>query len=183
MSRLSATKAASTAAAEAKAARDIVVPHLVTARDAVAPAIGHARDTVLPALEHARKAVEEALKDDVLPRVAAGIAATEPARDEAVRRGSAAIAALRGQIEAPAPARVRIGHRVGKLLIVTAVGAAAVAAYRAWKLPHGGEDWVQADTFTSGAVPGTGADADKAPANDDIAVANGRPAGATTSGR
>lgn len=167
MSRLSAKEAASTAAAEAKHAREYLVPHLVTAREAVVPAIGHAREAVLPALESARKSVEGTLKSDVLPRVAASLAATEPARDEAMRRGSAAIAALRGQVEAPPAHTGR--RRIGKVLIVTAVAAAAVAAWRAWKLPHNSEDWVQADTFTSGAVPGTG---NEAPA--DAGNPNGR---------
>lgn len=174
MSRLTAKKAASTAAAEAKTAREMIVPHLVTAREAVGPALGHAREAVLPALEQARALVEDRLKDDVLPRVAAGLAATEPAREEAMRRGTAAIAALRGEIEPPQPK----SNRMGKVLIVTAIGAACFAAWKAWKLPHDSDDWVHADTFTSGAVPGTegaGAEASaERAAGDQNSAANGR---------
>jgi hypothetical protein len=180
MSRLTAKKAASTAAAEAKTAREMIVPHLVSAKEAVVPALGHAREAVLPALEQARALVEDRLKDDVLPRVAAGIAATEPAREEAVRRGTAALAALRGEIDTPQPK----SNRMGKVLVVAAIGAAAFAAWKAWKLPHDSDDWVHADTFTSGAVPGTegaGAEASAERASEEQNVAaNGR---ATSSAR
>ena len=192
MSRLTASRAASTAAAEAKNARDVLVPHLVTARDAVGPALGHAREavlpalghareTVLPALEHARRAVEDTLKDDLMPRVAAGIAATEPARDEALRRGTAAIAALRGQVEPPASHKGR--RAIGIVLIVAAGAAAGTAAWRAWKLPHDSDDWVHTDSFTSGAVPGTdaGASEDAPKAAEEPPATNGqRPAVAGT---
>jgi hypothetical protein len=172
MSRLTATKAAKNTATEAKHVKDFVVPHLVTARDAVGPALGHAREAVAPVLGQARDAaaphlavardkavvpVLHAIKEDVLPRVTAGVsagmAASEPVRTEAMRRGTASIAALRGQIEPPKQHKGR--RRMGKVMIVVAIGAAASAAWKAWKLPHGSDDWVHTDTSTSGTIPTT----------------------------
>lgn len=171
MSRLTAKGAAKTTAAEARHAKDFakeyVVPHLATARDAVGPALEHARGAVVPVLGQARdvaaphlavardKAV--ALKDEVMPKVTAGVsaglAASEPVRTEAIRRGTASIAALRGQIEPPKAHKGR--RRTAKVLIVVAVGAAASAAYKAWKLPHASDDWVHTDAKTDGAIPAT----------------------------
>jgi hypothetical protein len=171
MSRLTATKAAKNTAVEAKHVKDYVVPHLATARDAVVPVLGHAREAVAPVLGQARDAaaphlavardravtpVLHAFKDDVLPRVSAGVsaglAASEPVRAEAMRRGSASIAALRG-IEPPKQHKGR--RRLGKVMIVVALGAAASAAWKAWKLPHGSDDWVHTDAAPGGDIPAT----------------------------
>lgn len=137
-------------------AREAVVPALGHAREAVAPVLGQARDAAAPALAVARdKAV--AIKGDVLPKVTAGVsaglAASEPARTEALRRGTGAIAALRGQLDPPKQHKGR--RRMGKVLIVVAVGAAASAAYKAWKLPHASDDWVHTDAATGGDLPST----------------------------
>ncbi len=61
MSRLTAKRAADSAVAEARHAKEFVVPHFTTARDAVGPALGHAREAMGPALGHARDAVGPAL--------------------------------------------------------------------------------------------------------------------------
>jgi hypothetical protein len=171
MSRLTAKGAAKHTTSEARHAKDFakeyVVPHLATARDAVVPALEHAREAVAPVLGQAREAAAPhltvardkamSLKDEVLPKVAAGVsaglAASEPVRTEAIRRGTASIAALRGQIEPPKTHRGR--RRAGKFLVVVALGAGASAAYKAWKLPHASDDWVHTDATTDGAIPAT----------------------------
>jgi hypothetical protein len=114
-----------------ESARGHIVPAVDNARTHIVPAVEEAREKVGPAVEHARNV----LVDDVVPRVSTAmshaVTASEPYRDEAVRRGTAAYAALRGELEAPKPRRK---HKWARILItVTALGGAAVAAYRVLK--------------------------------------------------
>jgi hypothetical protein len=114
-----------------ESARGHIVPAVDNARTHIVPAVEDAREKVGPAVEHARNV----LVDDVVPRVSTAmshaVTVSEPYRDEAVRRGTAAYAALRGELEAPKPRRK---HKWARILItVTALGGAAVAAYRVLK--------------------------------------------------
>ena len=65
------------------------------------------------------------ITSDVLPVITAALAAaseaTEDVRGETKKRGKAAVAALRGDIEAP----VKKKHRFGNFLIVLGLGGAA----------------------------------------------------------
>lgn len=135
-------------------ARDRAAPQLAHARDVAMPYLAQARDAAAPKLARARHRAQDTLVGEVLPRVsagvAAGMAATEPAREEAARRGTATIAALAGRVDPP-----RRGHRKLKaVLIIGILGAAGAAAYRAWKLPHASDDWVSADAYSDGDIPG-----------------------------
>jgi hypothetical protein len=125
-----APKAAGRAGQHArKTATQTVAPRLETARDSAVSYAGDAADWVQPRYEQARDRV----RSDVVPRVndavSRGLDASEPLRDEALSRGTATLAALRGELEAPRPKRRRRAKRF--LLLLGLVGAAAGAA-AAW---------------------------------------------------
>lgn len=109
-------------------ARESAVKYAEEAREWAAPRVEAARDWAAPRVEPAVTKV----KSDVLPKVAtavtAALAASEPAREEAKTRGTAAIAALKGEVEAPAPKK----HRLRKLFLLAGVVGAAVAGWKAW---------------------------------------------------
>ena len=100
------------------------------------------REMVAPALATAGLKTREVMVDEVLPRVKDGIAATEPYRAEAARRGTAAFHALAGHaVVEPKPRRW--GR---KAFIALLLGAGVGAAWKAWKMPHDSDDWMHTDT-------------------------------------
>jgi Family of unknown function (DUF5324) len=117
------------AAPKLEATKDWAAPHVETAADWAAPHVGTAKDWAAPRVETAAQKV----KDDVLPRVAeavaAAFAASEPAREEAKTRGTAAIAALRGELDPPPSPRRR---RVKRWFMFLTVSGAAVAGWKVW---------------------------------------------------
>jgi hypothetical protein len=127
-SRKSARRAGKKMAPVASDARESAVRYAESTRDWAAPKVEAAREWAAPHVEAGATRV----KDDVLPRVAgavtAALAASEPAREEAKTRGSAAFAALKGEIEAPKPKK----HRMRKLFLLAGVVGAAVAGWKAW---------------------------------------------------
>lgn len=153
--------------AAAVEARGGAVKAAETTRDWAAPKVEAARDWAGPKVEPAVHKV----KDDVLPKVAgavaAAVAASEPAREEARSRGSAAVAALRGEIEAPKPKK----HRLRKLFLVTSVIGAGVAAWKAWAAKSGSkpEPWAAP---ISGATGGSGPTPASTSASDGLATAS-----------
>lgn len=124
---------------KARAANKKAAPVAADARDTAARYAGQTRDWAAPRVEAAKEwaaprvepAVEKVQKD-VLPAVAgavtAALAASEPARHEAASRGSAALAALKGEVAPPKPKR----HRVRKLFLLATVLGAAYAGWKAW---------------------------------------------------
>jgi len=179
-------------------ARAAVAEQLVTTRDKITPGLERARETVTPGFERARDAVEHAreaaapqlasarqtLVEDVIPRVgasvAAALAASEPMRDEAKRRGTATVAALKGDIEPPAPPKRR--RRLGRMLFLTGLSAAAAAAVKTWRDSKNRNQWTTADTYVSTppATPTVTAPADAAGASPDEALADEARATVTT---
>jgi hypothetical protein len=127
-SRKSARRAGKKISPVASDARESAARYAESTRDWAAPKVEAARDWAAPHVEAGATRV----KDDVLPRVAgavsAALAASEPAREEAKTRGSAALAALKGEIEAPKPKK----HRLRKLFLLAGVVGAAVAGWKAW---------------------------------------------------
>jgi vacuolar-type H+-ATPase subunit H len=99
-----------------------------TAREKAGPVISEAREKAAPAVHDAR----DKLATEVLPVITAAIAAageaTEDVRGETKKRGKAAVAALKGDVEAPAPKR----HRFRNFLLVLGLGG--VVAFVAKKL-------------------------------------------------
>lgn len=133
------------AAPKVEATKDWAAPHVETAIDWASPRVETAKDWAAPRVETAAQKV----KDDVLPRVAEAVAAalvaSEPAREEAKTRGTAAIAALRGELDPPTPRRRR---RKRFFLLLTVTGA-AVAGWKVWNSRNRAErpdPWVAATT-------------------------------------
>jgi len=125
---LTLRKSKSRPATYADATKEWAAPKVETAKDWAAPKVETAKDWAAPRVETG----VDKVKSDVLPVVAgavtAALAATEPVRTEAATRGSAALAALRGEVEAPKPKK----HRIRKLFILATVIGAAYAGWKAW---------------------------------------------------
>jgi hypothetical protein len=153
-SRKSARRAGKKMAPVASDARESAVRYAESTRDWAAPKVEAAMEWAAPRVEP----VATRVKEDVLPRVAeavtAALAASEPAREEAKSRGSAAIAALRGEVEAPKPKK----HRVRKLFLLAGVVGAAVAGWKAWvgQSNNQPEPWATPIGTASSAGAGTG---------------------------
>jgi hypothetical protein len=160
-----AAKRAAQAAADRSAplfdaASGRVVPAAQAARHAAEPALSAAWDKAAPLFEQARHRAEDVAHDlaprvesakdkivvDVVPRVGAALtgalAASAPYREEAARRGGAAIAALKGEVEAPKKKR----HIGRNLLVVSGIAGLVALAYKyltgeskssGWQTPSG----------------------------------------------
>ena len=143
-------------------ARESAMKYAESTRDWAAPKVEAAKDWAGPRVEP----VAARVKDDVLPKVAAAVAAalaaSEPAREEAKTRGTAAIAALRGEVEAPKPKK----HRLRKLFLLAGVVGAAVAGWKAWvgQTNRQPEPWATPIGTASSAGVGTVGRPDRVPA-------------------
>jgi hypothetical protein len=132
-------------------ARETATRAAETTREWAAPKVEAAREWATPRVEPAVTKV----KDDVLPKVAgavaAAVAASEPAREEARTRGTAAVAALRGELELEPPKPKK--HRLRKLFLLTSIAGAAWAGYKAWVAKSGNQPEPWATPISS--VPGS----------------------------
>jgi len=173
----------------AEAARPSVEQVVTAATLALAPKVTAARTAALlaaaplveTAREHAADAAHdiapyvETARDRVTEAVAAGIAAAAPYRDEATRRGTAAVAALKGEVE------VKPDHHWGrKILLASGVAGLVFAAYKYLTGESSTSGW---QTPTSAPAPSpanttTGAHAAPATVVDDVtAPADAKPLG------
>jgi hypothetical protein len=117
-------------------ARDRVEPYVTTARERLTPAAEQAlatgreiaRDKIKPAYEHAAETTRETVAPAVAAALATAAANTAPARTEAKIRGTAALAALRGDV--PARRSRRWPLLAGVLALGALIGAAAAEAVR-----------------------------------------------------
>lgn len=165
MTRKDSVRAAtSTAKDSVRHAAEVVAPYAGTAKDAavhyaheartrlapkVAEAAHQARsqyDTHLqPRIEHARDALPPKV-DQVATRARA---VAEPVRDEALSRGTAALAALRGQVSAEdveklsrrRERRCRTGRVARRLAVFGLLTAGAVVAWKWWDR-QANPDWL-----------------------------------------
>jgi Family of unknown function (DUF5324) len=190
-----ATGNAKVSARHAKSAMDKVAPRVshatrqaqCAARDQyehrVAPRIAHARHTLPPTVDRAatraarrtRKAARQAA-DYAGPKMEAARAAAGPAREEAVSRSTAAIAALRGDVT-PAEVhklnrkrvrRARAGKAFKSLGMLGALVGVAVATWRWWD-KQANPGWLVEppaptevnDRSPLGSVDGSSAEADR----------------------
>jgi len=113
-------------------AMDWAAPKVEAARDWAAPRVETAVEWATPRVETAVEKVREDLIPKMAEAVVGALAATEPARKEAKVRGTAAVAALKGELEPPksrkrrqvaVPARCRWrGHRRVECLLQVQVG-------------------------------------------------------------
>jgi hypothetical protein len=115
-----ANRAQRTAAKAQKKAQKKAGPVVEQAWDRVAPAVESAKDRLGPAVEEAR--------DKAGAAVEAAMEASEPYRQEAMKRGTAAWLALRGDLKAPAPRKNR--HWVRNILLAGGIGGSAFLAYK-----------------------------------------------------
>ena len=114
---------------------DRIAPTMETARGKAAPLVAGACEKAGPALAGAREKAAPALegaKDrfttGVLPALTAAVAAssaTEEVREETKKRSMAAVAALRGEVEAP-----KKTHRFRNFLVALGLGGIAAAVTR-----------------------------------------------------
>ena len=133
---------------------DAARPHVESARDSVVAA---ARDSVLPAVhDSAVRAGEKA--EEVAPRVVAAVSgavstallASEPVRDEAMSRGTAAIAALKGEVVVPARKRSKLRRALSLFFLLGATGGAVFA----WRRSQKSDPWtVPASSGPTGIAP------------------------------
>ena len=116
------------------------VPRRVELRQSATQYAGSAREWATPRVESTRAAAQ-AKVDDLVPRIAtavgAALLAAEPVRDEVLKRGTAAIAALKGEV-APPKRRRRPGR---KLFVLLAVLAGAAAGWKAWAGKSSDDEW------------------------------------------
>ncbi|WP_069886646.1 DUF5324 family protein [Streptomyces luteocolor] len=122
----------------------------------VAPRVEQARTHVPPKVDHAaheaaartRKAARQAAEYS-RPRIEHAVAAAQPVREEAASRGTAALAALRGQVSPKEIQRLARKHerraraaRLAKgLAVVGILTAGAVAAWKWWD-KQANPDWL-----------------------------------------
>lgn len=142
-------KAVLVAVPAAAAAKTWAAPKAGAAADWAGPRAGAARNWVGPRVEHA----VDAVRDDVLPKVAAVVAGTaaavQPVREEAMTRGSAAVAALRGEVAPPKPR-----HRGRKALLGAGLLGSLAAAWWAWSQREDSTSWEYDRSDSAGAAGG-----------------------------
>ncbi|MCC3779076.1 DUF5324 family protein [Streptomyces sp. UNOB3_S3] len=167
--------AAEVVAPYAGTAKDTAVHYAHEARTRLAPMVAEAAhqarsqyDTHLhPRIEHARDALPPKV-DQVATRARA---VAEPVRDEALSRGTAALAALRGQVSAEdvekltrrRDRRCRSGRVARRLVVFGLLTAGAVVAWKWWDR-QANPDWLveppeatePADRAHLSSVDGTG---------------------------
>jgi vacuolar-type H+-ATPase subunit H len=166
-------------------ARDKAAPLLADAREKAAPLVADARDKAAPALSEAR----DRLTNDVLPVLTAALAAaneaTDDMRQETAKRGKAAVAALKGEVEAP-----KKTHRLRNLLVVLGLGGIVAAVVKkmsdrepttAWQSSYTPTPAAAGSTDPGGAHRAEEAD-DQGGASPDVAAADAaaEPHSATT---
>jgi hypothetical protein len=100
-----------------------------TAKEKAGPVIAEAREKAGPAVSDAR----EKISTEVIPALTAALAAADEAtaevRGEAGKRGKAAVAALKGEVEAPTPKK---SHKFRNFLLLLGLGG--VVAFVAKKM-------------------------------------------------
>ena len=142
-------------------ARDRVGPLVADARDRVGPAVSDVVERVGPAIVDARHKAGPALVSAAAAAQGARsdlVSRAEPVAREAARRGSAAVAALRGAEAVPVRTR-----RWPRVLVVT--GLLCTAAYGAWRLVRQPptDPWTTVEPVTQPAAPSPGPDSGTAP--------------------
>lgn len=158
-------------------ARDKTAPFLAEARDKAAPLVAEAREKTAPMLNEAK----DRINADVLPAITAAVAAagaaTEDVRGETAKRGKAAVAALKGEVEAP-----KETHKLRNLLVLLGLGGLVAFVVKkksdrepttAWQSSYTPTPASAGDTSTSGGAHKAEEPADDAAgASPDVAAAD-----------
>ncbi|WP_067071545.1 DUF5324 family protein [Carbonactinospora thermoautotrophica] len=151
-------------AARDKAAKTMerLAPRVATTRESVAKKTKteNVRDWTAPRLESAREKMSEArerVQEDIIPRigeaVSGAITASQPVRHAAKERGSAAFAALKGEVTASDLERIRKKprHRMRKMFFIVGLAGVAAAVW-AWWRRQVSPDWIREQTGPESSV-------------------------------
>ncbi len=130
MSRLAHVREA--AMDTARKTKGRIIPTVENAGESVTHYATEARDRVASGLQ----AAQEKIHDDILPKVGEAVHAAravgEPIREEALARGSAALAALQGKLSRVDKHRGR-RRKARKIAVLAGVLGGAAAAWAAWR--------------------------------------------------
>lgn len=110
-------------------------PKVEEAKHRAAPVVSVAVDKYVPIIESAI--------DEASTKLTSVLESAGPARDEVQRRSSAAVAALKGELDAPKPKSSHWGRRFLFLSVLTGLGAAAFAFF---KRRNDDDAWITTDT-------------------------------------
>ncbi|GAA3188793.1 MULTISPECIES: DUF5324 family protein [Streptomyces] len=168
------------------------------------PRIDHARGALPPKVDaaacraaHRTRCAARQAAEYAAPRVESAVhsarTAAEPVREEALARGTAALAALRGEVTAAEieklarknRCRARAGKTAKRLLVVGLLAGGAIAAWKWWD-KQANPDWLVEppaptevnDRGRLGSVDGSGATARNEPGDEDKEHGDG-PGGAS----
>lgn len=131
-------------------ARESALRYAGSTKDWAAPRAAAAKDVAKDKMEPALDRVTHDIMPAVTAAVASALAASEPVRHEAAVRGSAALAALKGEVKPPK----RKKHRLRKFFLLASVIGAAYAGWKAYSAQQSqGSDPVDAWRTPSGASP------------------------------
>jgi hypothetical protein len=142
-------------------ARGRVTPYVETAVgtavERVTPYVGQARDWAGPKVEDAKHRaapvvtgavdkyghlIESAL-EDASTKLTSVLESAAPAKEEVQRRGTAAVAALMGELDAPKP---KSSHWVRRFMLVSLVTGLGAAAFAFFKRRKDDDAWITTDT-------------------------------------
>jgi vacuolar-type H+-ATPase subunit H len=126
-----------------------LAPHVETARAKAGPVVADARDKAAPVIADARDRFTHEVLPVLTAAVAAASEATEDVREDAAKRGKAAVAALKGQVDPP-----KQKHRVRKLLMVLGLGG--VVAFVAKKMSDREPTTAWQSSYTPPPAPAAG---------------------------
>ena len=138
-------------------AMDMLTPLAIDAKERLVPLALDAKDRLVPlaevAVQKARPVMDEALAkmadvvdNDIKPRLVEWQKQATPMLDEATHRGRLAVAAIKGDIEPPAPPKRRRGHPILKTIGIATIAAALLLLIRAL-LDARDDGWELQDTI------------------------------------
>lgn len=131
---------------------DQITPVLEDARDRAGAAAGDAREKAAPYVSDAR----EKFVKDVVPAVTAVVVAAgekaEPYADEALRRGRATAAAVKGEVDAP---KQKKGSKLRKLVVFLGLAGLGALVYKKLKGDDSSTAWQSSYQPTPAPTPPT----------------------------
>jgi vacuolar-type H+-ATPase subunit H len=150
------TEAREKAAPYVKEAREKAAPYVKDARQKAGPVIADARGKAAPVVAEA----QDWFSSEVLPTLSAALAAvdeaTEDVREEARKRGLAATAALKGELEPP-----KKSHKLRNLLLMIGLGGLVAAVAK--KLSARQPETAWQSSYTPPPAPAAPAPVDETP--------------------
>ncbi|MDP9445043.1 MAG: apolipoprotein A1/A4/E family protein, partial [Actinomycetota bacterium] len=179
-----AERARETLAPAAGQAREKATPALQEARERLAPLVeevrAQANQKVRPAAEQVASTARHKVVTGVVPPLtaaaAAATAASGPLREEAKKRGSATLAAMKGELEAP----TEKSHKVRNLVVLLGLGGAVAWGYK-WYTGRDADAAWQSSYEPTPASPETSAGTTSPPVGSETGVGTVPPTPTTPS--